>query len=120
LAKSAYLVEDSRLLRRQIVAAIEETGLFSLAGTAARATEAIREIRFLRPDVLILDLQLEEGSGWDVFDAAGGHAQHVIVLTNHTAAPFRAAAAERKIEHFFDKTSQFDAFLAHLCVVGKI
>ncbi len=114
MSKSVYLVEDSAALRRQFLLAIEKTGLPGVAGSASRADLAIREIEELRPDILVLDLQLEQGTGWDVIDQAGSACGHVIILTNHGAAPFRAAAEERGITDFFDKSIEFDLFLERL------
>lgn len=114
MAKTVYLVEDSPVLRTQILQAIEESGRYRLAGSSARAQEAIAEIREQKPQVLVVDLQLEQGSGWDVVDACAGIPQHVIILSNYSAPPFRAAAESRRIPHFFDKTTEFEAFIQTL------
>ena len=114
MGNRVYLVEDSVLLRNQIRLAIESTDALSVIGSSSRATIAIHEIRNLRPDIAVIDLQLEEGSGWDVFDKVGGHCSNVIILTNHSSEPFRSEARSRGVAHFFDKSNEFDLFLEKL------
>lgn len=115
---AVYLVEDSPVLRQRITRAIEATGAFKVIGSSGRAAEAVDGIRALRPDIVVLDLQLEEGTGWDVLDGAGGVPRHVLILTNHGAEPFRQAARERGLHYFFDKTTEFDGFLSTLESLG--
>lgn len=104
-------MEDSTLLRTQIVRALEETGVLTVIGFATRADVALQEIAAIRPDVLVVDLQLEQGTGWDVIEGSEGIAGRTMILTNHGSEQFRAVAKERGIREFYDKTSEFDLFL---------
>ncbi len=63
------LVDDSALVRRGVRAVIAShatAGTIEIAGDAASATEAVSEARRLRPDVVLLDIRLPDGSGIDV------------------------------------------------------
>jgi DNA-binding NarL/FixJ family response regulator len=106
-----YIAEDSERLRRYITSCVEETGRFEIVGQAESASEAIKGIATLLPQLVVLDLQLIGGSGWDVMDAVRHLPVRFLILTNNNDAITRSAAAERGVTYFFDKTTQFDDFI---------
>jgi len=61
-----YLLDDHELLRRGLREVLEEAGGFEVIGESGSAAEAERRIPALRPDVMLLDVQLPDGSGIDV------------------------------------------------------
>lgn len=74
------LVDDERLARaelRRLLAAHPEV---EIAGEAANAAEAIAQVAALQPDLLLLDVQMPDASGFDVL-AALDHAPQVIFTT---------------------------------------
>ena len=106
-----FLVEDSALLRTRLAAMIEGIPGASLVGHAAGASDAIRDIAAHKPDVVVLDLHLAQGSGFDVMRAAAAAALGVAfyVLTNYPAAGYRLSAERMGALGFFDKSSEFNA-----------
>ncbi|WP_433217503.1 response regulator [Dactylosporangium sp. CS-047395] len=62
------LVDDHDLIRRGLRHAFERTGQFDVVGEASGVADGIRLAVMLRPDVVIMDVQLSDGSG---LDAAG-------------------------------------------------
>ncbi len=107
-----FVVEDSDFLRKRIAQTVRETGQFEIVGEAASAGEAIQGVEKLRPDIVTVDLHLGRGgSGWDVIDSVGGLAGHVMILTNNNDEISRAAAAQRNVRYFFDKTIQLEEFV---------
>jgi DNA-binding NarL/FixJ family response regulator len=60
-----YLLDDHEVVRRRLRQLIESDGL-STVGESGSAREAIRRIPALRPDLVILDDDLPDGSGADV------------------------------------------------------
>src|SRR5579884_3927969 len=58
---------------------------FSVVGRAASADEALRAVSELRPDLLLLDVYLPDGSGLDVLrrltGEAGGPRPDAVVIT---------------------------------------
>lgn len=109
-------MEDSRSLRRQIVRCVQETGGLEVVGEAESVRRSIDEIGRLRPEILIVDIQLSDGTGWEVIDSLNIGQFQTIILTNSADPVSRGAAAERKVQCFFDKTTQFDDFLD--CISG--
>ncbi|MEI6003481.1 response regulator [Paraburkholderia bengalensis] len=61
-----YVIEDSTLVLRQLVAFVRATGLAEVVGTTDDATQALRDIEWIRPNVVLIDLHLPVGSGMDV------------------------------------------------------
>jgi two-component system response regulator DevR len=63
------LVDDSSLVRRgvrSVITAHCQHGAIQVVGEAANAAEAMTEVLRLRPDVVLLDLRLPDGSGIDI------------------------------------------------------
>jgi two-component system response regulator DevR len=63
--RGVYLLDDHEVIRRGPRQLIESDGL-SIAGESGSAREAVRRIPALRPELVILDEDLTDGSGADV------------------------------------------------------
>jgi len=113
MAATVYLVEDSKIIRRLLTEALEESGA-EVVGCTDSAHAAIEAIALQRPDAVIVDVMLREGSGFDVLRALseGSFTPLRIVLTNYTAVPFRRAAKVLGVEHFLDKATQIGQVIA--------
>jgi DNA-binding NarL/FixJ family response regulator len=77
------LVDDHELVRRGLKALIEAEPDLDVVGEAATAEEAIRRIGFEEPDVVVLDLDLPDGSGIEVCRQIQTLSpnSHVLILT---------------------------------------
>ncbi len=61
-----FLLDDHELIRRGLRDTFESAGGFVVVGESSSAREAARRIPALRPDVMLLDVQLPDGSGIEV------------------------------------------------------
>jgi DNA-binding NarL/FixJ family response regulator len=104
-----YIVEDSAAVRTRLMTMLGEVPGAEVAGAAAGATQATREILESRPEVVILDLNLAEGGGFDVLRAVRAQAPEIDVymLSNFSAYPYRQLAERLGARGFFDKTTEF-------------
>jgi two-component system response regulator DevR len=104
-----FLVEDSPAIRARLATTIRGIEGAELVGEAGRVGEAIEGIRSTHPGAVILDLQLEDGSGLDVLKAVrpSAPALHVAVLTNYATDQHRRACMDAGAEFFLDKSSDF-------------
>jgi DNA-binding NarL/FixJ family response regulator len=77
------VVEDHPLFRRGVVALLEAADGLTVAGTAATGEEAVRLAADVRPDVVLMDLQLPGISGIEATRAivAADPEARVLVLT---------------------------------------
>lgn len=78
------LVDDHEVVRRGIVTTIDASGNLQVAGEASSVAEANRRLPAIRPDVLVVDLQLPDGTGIDVMKHARSldAEQTMLVLTS--------------------------------------
>ena len=113
-----YIVEDSPILQRMLVTAIGAAGA-EVSGCSADAEEAIAEVFALQPDLIVIDISLPAGSGFDVLRALQEHAlvpgAIKVVLTNHANQECRDFSFRLGADRFYDKSlesSQALAFIA--------
>ena len=109
-----YLVEDSQMVFERLQESMEEDGA-KVVGHADGATTAIAEIAALRPDAVVVDIALREGTGLHVlkeiaeFPEADRPAR--VVLTNFNREWYRDAAMRLGAEYFFDKSNEIPEML---------
>jgi two-component system response regulator DevR len=111
-----FLVEDSSLLRERLAGLLASIPGARLVGQAAAADEALAGIRASLPDVVVCDIQLEKGSGFDVLREVkkASPSVDVYMLTNFASESYRLAAERYGARGFFDKSTQFDGLRAVL------
>ncbi len=105
-----FLVEDSQIVRERLETMLAEVPGAHIVGHAGSAGEAVRRILEQRPDLVVLDVQLGEGSGFDVLRELHARAPEldVYMLTNYSADPYRQIAGRFGARKFFDKTREFE------------
>jgi len=110
-----YIVEDSTIIRRLLASTIEAAGA-ELIGHSADAKSAIADLSVLRPDLILLDISLSSGTGFDVLEALQelnpSPAAIKAVLTNHASTEFRDLSFRLGANGFFDKASDTSQVLA--------
>ena len=57
------LVDDHAVVRQGLQAILERTGQIQVVGEAGTIADAVRETRQTRPDVVVMDLRLPDGTG---------------------------------------------------------
>ena len=105
-----YLVEDSPMILERLEWMVRRIDGAQSVGHAARADEAISAILAARPDVVMLDLHLAQGNGFEVLRAVHQKAPEIAiyVLSNFASAPYRQLAQRLGATEFFDKTTEFE------------
>jgi DNA-binding NarL/FixJ family response regulator len=107
--QTVYLVEDSPLVRERLLEMLDAVPGAHVVGMATRADQAAREILDVRPDIVVLDIRLEQGSGFDVLRAIRERAPEteVYMLSNFASDPYRHLAMQLGARGFFDKCNDF-------------
>jgi len=105
-----FLVEDSSLLRERVSAIVASIPGAQNVGHAAGAEEAITAIERERPDVVVIDIHLEQGNGFDVLAALArnGSQAQAFVLTNFANDAYRRKAERLGARGVFDKSTEFE------------
>jgi DNA-binding NarL/FixJ family response regulator len=81
-----------------------------IVGHAQAESEAKEKIRQLKPDAVILDIRLKEGSGMDVLRdiMKDNHSPVAIILTNYPYPQYRSKCMEMGADFFLDKSKEFE------------
>jgi DNA-binding NarL/FixJ family response regulator len=109
-AFKVFVVEDSPPLRERLLEMLGSIEGVTASGSADGSDAAVREILAARPDTVLLDLNLAQGSGFDVLRAVQETAPEVEVwmLTNFSSEPYRSVCRRLGAARFFDKTTEFE------------
>ena len=109
-----YVVEDSQLVFERLQESLEEVGA-KVVGHADAASTAVAQIGELRPDAVVVDIALREGTGLHVLkeiEQLPEDGRPVrIVLTNFNRPWYRDAAKRLGAEYFFDKSCDVSRML---------
>ena len=105
-----FLVEDSAPVVQRLEEILSTIDGVRTVGSAARADDAIRSVLALRPDAVLCDVGLAQGTGFDVLRALREQAPgvEVYMLSNFATEPYRRLAARLGARDFFDKSSEFE------------
>lgn len=107
--KRVLLVDDSLIIRERLTAMLSALDNVQIIGGAESPHDAIDQIASLKPDVVILDLQLVGGSGLEVLENLKLHSSppRIIVLTNFPFPEYRQKCLEAGADYFLDKATAF-------------
>jgi two-component system response regulator DesR len=108
-----FLADDSAVIRKRVNALLEAEGM-QVTGEAGTPQGCIAAILATHPDVVVLDVQLEGGSGLQVLKAVRPVDPTVafVVFSNNAGPVYRARYLAEGAAGFLDKSSEFDQ-LAH-------
>lgn len=99
------LVDDHELIRSGLGAVIDLEDDMDVVGTAGSVTEAISAYESLKPDVVVADLQLQDGTGLDIVRTIRKTSNEtgLIVLTMHSGDDQIFAAMQAGASGFVGK-----------------
>lgn len=105
---NVFIVENSSNNRASLQSVLSDMSAVNVVGHAMGETGAIERIGALLPDVVILDLRLQSGSGMSVLeDIKKCHASiKVIVFTRYTDELCIDRCKRAGADYFFDKSFQ--------------
>ena len=107
---NVFIVDDSVSIRTRLAQMLARMDRVALVGEAGSASEAVAGILRVRPDSVLLDLNLMGSTGFDVMrkvlPAAPGTI--FVVLTNHAEPQYRDACINAGARYFLDKSCDLD------------
>ena len=105
------LVEDSKIIQARLVEALEEIQHVTIVAKVDTQREATAILSSREWDIVILDLQLKEGTGLGVLKSLSiqGRKKNskIIVYTNYSFPQYKERCLELGADYFFDKVSEF-------------
>ena len=101
------IADDHALVRAGIRALVERIDGVVVVGEAGKGSEALDLVRELSPDLLLLDITMPDGNGFDVLDQLTKHYPEirVIVLTVHEAGEYAIRALREGAAGFLPKSA---------------
>lgn len=103
-----FLADDSAAIRQRVAGLLGPTLIVGEGETPRRCIEGILQTR---PDVVVLDVQLEGGTGLEVLQAVRRADPSVafVVLSNNSAPAYRKRYLAEGASRFLDKSTEFGA-----------
>lgn len=110
-----FIVEDSALIRENLIATLEELAPVEVVGWAdgeAAARHWLGE-HGEGCGLVIVDIFLRDGSGLGVLKAAAGLPARRVVLSNYATRDMREACLSLGANRVFDKSNELDELIAY-------
>ncbi|HWI78888.1 MAG TPA: response regulator transcription factor [Ramlibacter sp.] len=103
-----FLADDSSVIRERVNDLLAAADM-DVVGEAGTPRDCIERILVLRPDVVVLDVQLEGGSGLQVLQAVRGIEPAVcfVVFSNNAVEAYRKRYLNAGAALFLDKSREF-------------
>ncbi len=79
-ALRVLVVDDEDLARQRLKALLARRADFELVGECANGAEAVRDIALLKPDLVLLDVQMPELDGFDVISEIGADRMPTVIF----------------------------------------
>lgn len=114
-----YIVEDSPVIRENLIATLEELAPVEVIGTAD--SESVATFWLGRHaatcDLVIVDIFLKSGSGLGVIASSHASRQRakIVVLSNYATTDMRRKCLELGADRVFDKSNEIDS-LVNYCI----
>ena len=113
LPLKVFIADDSPPVADMLTELLTAPGRVEVIGIGESEDAAIESIERMRPDVVVLDLQLKAGSGTNVIRAVRANAQlagtRLIVTTNHASPQLKAGCLQLGADDYFDKVKELAA-----------
>lgn len=108
--KRIYIVDDSVKLRKTLCELLSDVDNVQVVGQAGDAGEALDDIRFLKPDAVLLDIRLPGKNGIQLLGEIKELQPDitVVIMTNYDYPQYRQQSIRAGADHFFNKTREFE------------
>ena len=115
-AMRCFVVEDSPLIRQNLVATLEEMLAVQVVGFAEDERGALDWLQQgVDCELIIIDIFLKSGSGLEVLRQARAARprSQLVVLTNYATADMRRRCLQLGADRVFDKSAELEELLAY-------
>ena len=111
--RKIYIVDDSVKLRKRLYELLSDVDNVQMIGQAGNADQALDEIRVLKPDTVLLDIQLPGKNGIQLLGEIKELQPEimVIIMTNYDYPQYRHKSIQAGADYFFNKTREFESII---------
>jgi DNA-binding NarL/FixJ family response regulator len=104
------IVEDSDIVVGKLRKLLEPLENLDIIGRAEDEENAINMIKENKPDFVILDISLKEGTGINVLNAVKDfkNKPYIVILSNLSYGSYKDKCMQLGAQHFFDKAMEFE------------
>ncbi len=112
------IADDMPQVRQELREVLQLTGELEIVGEAANGLEAIAQAEALRPDVVVMDLEMPVLDGFEATRQIKerGLAGNVVVLSIHADSGNLERARQAGADVFIDKASRFTTLVSAIVV----
>ena len=113
------IVDDDVTFLGAARALLERDGV-TVAGVASSSAEAVRRVRELRPDVVLIDIRLGGESGFDAarWLARDGQSAALVMISTHAGEDYADLIAESPAKGFLPKAELSAAAIQRILGAG--
>ena len=112
------IADDSPPVQEMLTELVQGSGHATVVGASDTEAGTVEAIRRLKPDVVVLDLQLKAGSGTNVIRAVRADpalaCTRLFVTSNHPSAQMKAGCVELGADEYYDKLKELAELAARL------
>ena len=118
-----FIADDSPPVAEMLTELIHAPGKIDVIGVGDTEAGTIESIRLMKPDVVVLDLQLKSGTGTNVIRAVRANKDlarvRLMVTSNHVSPQMRAGCLELGADDYFDKVTEIAALAARISQLAQ-
>jgi CheY-like chemotaxis protein len=115
---TVFIADDSKPVAEMLTELLSSPGHIEVVGVGETEAAAIEAIQRMRPDVVVLDLQLKGGSGANVIKAVRADGTlagiYLVVASNHNSPQLKAGCLELGANGYYDKVKEVGELMARL------
>lgn len=110
------IADDSSIVRGRMASLLTDLKQVEIVGQAQDVPEAVESVTRLKPDLVILDIQMPGGSGIDALEKIKRDkpAPIVMMFSNDSYSQYRQRCMDLGADYFFDKSTEFEKLLKAL------
>ena len=119
---AVFVVDDLPSMRERLRELLDDIAGVKIVGDAGSLAEATAGILRTHPDCVLLDYQIEGGTGLQLLRAVRPQSPDTefIVLTNHATDQHRRACLDAGARFFLDKSSEFGCIGAAITQIDML
>jgi DNA-binding NarL/FixJ family response regulator len=108
-----FIADDSEILKERLVEVLSEIEGVHILGQGAETVEIIQAVERLKPDLVILDIQMPGGNGIHVLETLKKKENPpiIIMFTNFPYLQYRKRCLDGGADYFFYKGTEFEKLI---------